>query len=249
MSGWPDGVGRLILEETDSTNAEAMRRAEAASRAPIWIMARRQTAGRGRRGRAWASPAGNLAATLLTPHDGPARAAAALFAPVAGLAAADLCAAFLPAGRVALKWPNDVLAGGAKVAGILIESAGGTGGRALRVAVGVGVNLAHAPPPDESRHPATSVAAETGTAPDPEAALARLASRFAHWHALGRRDHGALIDAWRGRMAGIGRPIEARLGARTVSGRFEAVDAEGRLVLRTPAGLERIAAGDVFFAE
>lgn len=248
MTGWPAGADRLILDAVDSTNAEAARRAAEAPSRPLWVMARRQTAARGRQGRAWASPEGNLSATLLLGWDGPARDAAATLAPVAGLAAADLCAAFLPAGRVALKWPNDVLAGGAKLAGILIETVPPARGR-LRIAVGTGVNLAHAPPPSETRLPATSIAAETGRAPDPEAALTRLAAATARWLDLAGCDRSALISAWRRRMTGFGRPIEARLGAERLTGRFEAVDDDGRLVLRTPLGLQRIAAADVFFAE
>jgi len=251
MTTWPEGTGRVILDETDSTNAEARRRAEAGATGPLWIMARRQTAARGRQGRAWAAPAGNLSATLLTPCTGGPARAVRLLAPVAGLAAADLAAAHLPPGRVALKWPNDVLAGGRKLAGILIESVGPPA--TPFYAVGIGMNLAHHPAPEETRLPATSIAAEIGAeigaAPDPEAALTRLAAAFAAWAALGQRDHGALVAAWRGRLAGIGRPIEARLGTTSVRGIFDTVDANGRLVLRTPSGLQTISAADVFLAE
>src|SRR3984957_6921346 len=105
------------LEEIDSTNAEARRRAEAGARGPLWITAKRQTAGRGRRGRAWETGAGNLAATLLIHTDKPpAEAAQVSF--VAALAVADLAAAFVPASLVSLKWPNDPMIAGKKTAGI-----------------------------------------------------------------------------------------------------------------------------------
>lgn len=245
-TGWPGGADRLILETVDSTNAEAARRAAGPLDRPLWIMARRQSAGRGRQGRAWESPAGNLSATFLTRFAGTPREAASLFAPAAGLAVADLAAETVAPDRIQLKWPNDVLLDGKKLAGILIESHAASGG--LRIAVGIGVNLAAAPEAADTRWPATALA-EHGAPPEPEAALGLLAAALARWEALGQSDHAALIRAWRGRLMGLGRRIEARLGPRSLQGLFEAVDDDGLLVLRTPSGLQRIAAADVFFAE
>src|SRR5258708_39940625 len=125
------------LDTVDSTNAEALRRARAGERGPLWIVARQQSAGRGRRGRAWVSPPGNLHATLLLTDPAPAAAAPQLGF-VAGLALVDAAAAAAPllASRLALKWPNDLLCGARKIAGILIEGEGSP----LTVAVGIGVN-------------------------------------------------------------------------------------------------------------
>ena len=109
------------LDEVDSTNAEARRRADAGDRGPRWITASRQTAGRGRRGRAWETGAGNLAATYLA-HTAKPPAEAAQVSFVAALAVADLAAAYVPAALVSLKWPNDPMIAGRKTAGILVES-------------------------------------------------------------------------------------------------------------------------------
>ena len=151
-------------DELDSTNAEARRRAEAGEGGPVWITAAAQTAGRGRRGRAWSTRRGNLAATLLTVTDRPAAEAAQLSF-VAALAACDLADTCLGPGAARLKWPNDVLVHGRKAVGVLVESGGRTDGR-LWLAVGIGVNLAHAP--QDVERPATAFA-EYMAGPPPEA--------------------------------------------------------------------------------
>src|SRR5690349_9275296 len=131
------------LDEIDSTNAEARRRAEAGDSGPVWITAERQTAGRGRRGRSWETGKGNLAATLLcVTQKPPVEAAQVSF--VAALAVADLAAAFVPAALVSLKWPNDPMIAGRKASGILVESGPHPGG-GLWLAIGIGVNLATPP--------------------------------------------------------------------------------------------------------
>ena len=146
-------------DEIDSTNAEARRRAEAGAGGPVWITAAVQTAGRGRRGRAWSTERGNLAATLLMTTDlPPAEAAQVSF--VAALAACDLADACLGQGAARLKWPNDVLVHGRKAVGILVESGARQDAR-LWLAVGIGVNLKHAPTnverPATAEVPGTSV--------------------------------------------------------------------------------------------
>ena len=241
----------LLLEQTDSTNAEARRRAEAGETGPLWITARRQTAGRGRRGRTWQSDAGNLAATLLlTTRKSPAEAAQITF--IAALAVADLLDAFAPPSLVTIKWPNDVILAGEKAAGVLVESGGHpTGG--LWLAVGIGVNLAHAPA--DTERPATSLAqhlrGDVAGPPTAEAAGARLALAFAvwleRWCALGFEP---ILDAWQARTTGLNGPAIARLGHETVEGRAEGVAADGALKLRLADGsLRLISAGDVFFGE
>jgi BirA family biotin operon repressor/biotin-[acetyl-CoA-carboxylase] ligase len=233
-------------EELDSTNAEARRRAEAGEGGPVWIIATRQTAGRGRRGRAWLTETGNLAATLLTTTDAPPAEAAQLSF-VAALAAADLAETCLGPGAPRLKWPNDVLVFGKKAVGILVESGARADGR-LWLAVGIGINLAHAP--TDVDRPATAFADHmAGRPPKPLDALEVLATRFEAWRKLWATQGFAPIAAgWTARAHGLGEPCEARLPNRTVCGIAEGLDPDGALRLRLDDGaLERITAGDVFF--
>lgn len=244
----------IHLDNVDSTNADALRRARGGAWGPLWVVAATQTAGRGRRGRAWASPPGNLYASLLLVDPAPAPVAPQL-AFVAGLAVHDACAALAPGfgDALKLKWPNDLLCRGAKIAGILIEGEGGPAiGAALAVTapavvvIGIGVNCRHHP--DAVEHPATDFAAQGA----PLAASALLdalrramAARLAEW------DRGAgfaaIRDAWLARAGGLGQAVRARLPDREVSGIFEALDQAGRLILRLPDGRrEVITAGEVF---
>ncbi len=244
MAGWPAGYDRLILDETDSTNAEARRRMGAPG--PLWIAARKQTAARGRQGRGWSAPRGNLSATLLIGRDEtPGELAKLSFH--ASLAVADLFAHFAPGAEIAPQWPTDSLLNGKKAAGILLENFGPGGGHAANLAIGIGINLAHHPDPAGSRWPPTSLAAETGTAPGFEDALEVLAGRLDFW--LGVGDFATVRTAWLARATHLGRRIEARLPDRTLTGIFEDVDAGGALVLRTPHGTRRIAAADIHFPE
>lgn len=238
----------LWLDVVDSTNAEARRRAEAGEAGPLWIAARRQTAGRGRRGRTWSTGEGNLAATLLTASPlAPAQAAGVSF--VAALAAADLAAAFAPEALVALKWPNDVLLDGRKLSGILVESGPRPGG--VWLAVGVGVNLATYPLDVEL--PAAALAdhlrPDQPRPPTPEEALAVLAEAFERWAATwANAGLGPILDAWAARAPGIPGPCRVRLPGETLDGVAEGLDTDGRLRLRLADGSQRlIAAGDVFF--
>ncbi len=244
MAHWPAGHDRLILDTTDSTNEEARRRAPAA--APLWILARKQTAGRGRLGRDWSSPRGNLSATLLIGRDqAPGELAKLSFH--ASLAVADLLAHFAPGAEIATKWPNDALLNGSKAAGILLENFGPGGGHKANLAIGIGIYLAHHPDPAASRWPPTSLLAETGRAPGIEEALLVLADRLDHW--LGIGDFATIRAAWLARASHLGQRIEARLANQTLTGIFEDVDAEGALVLRTSNGTRRIAAADIHFPE
>lgn len=235
-------------EELDSTNAEARRRAEAGDAGPVWIMARRQSAGRGRRGRAWDSPTGNLATTLLTATSkAPAEAAQVSF--VAALAVADLAEAFLGKGAGRLKWPNDLLIQGRKAAGILVES-GSLPDGGLWLAVGIGVNLAQFPADVE--RPATAFSAHmAGPVPSPDDALKVLAEAFERWFQLWNREGFApLASAWSDRAWGLGEPCEARLPNQVHRGIAEGLDTDGALKLRLDGGaILRITAGDVFFGE
>lgn len=210
-------------------------------------MARRQTAGRGRRGRAWETGSGNLAATLLLATDRPPVEAAQISF-VAALAVADLAASLVPPSLVSLKWPNDLLVAGRKAAGILVESGPSLAGAGLWLAVGCGVNLAR--PPEASERPATALADHRqAPPPPPEEALKTLAAAFDHWRGVWDREGFAPIAAaWTTRAHGLGQACEARLGSETVHGIAEGLESDGALRLRLPDGsVRRITAGDVFF--
>jgi BirA family biotin operon repressor/biotin-[acetyl-CoA-carboxylase] ligase len=236
------------FDQIDSTNAEARRLAEAGEMGPLWIAARRQTEGRGRRGRAWVTAEGNLAATLLAVTDkDPAEAAQLSF--VTGLAVADLAMDFVDEKLVALKWPNDVLLAGAKLAGILIES-GRRADRALWLAIGAGVNLRSAP--DLPGYPAVALAdhVPADAIPSPEAALDLLSAAMTRW--IGRWLAGGFApvrQAWLEHAFGIGETCTARLAeGRSLQGVAEGLDEDGALLLRLESGeVRRITAGDVFF--
>jgi BirA family biotin operon repressor/biotin-[acetyl-CoA-carboxylase] ligase len=235
----------LILDEVDSTNAEARRRAEAGETGPLWIAARRQSAGRGRRGRVWETGEGNLAATRLEISDRPP-AEAAQISFVAALAVSDLAGRYVAADRVKLKWPNDVLIDAEKAAGVLVES-GPLAAGGLWLATGIGVNLAWAPVlPDRAT---TSLAACGVTPPTPADALDVLAVAFEHWSDVWRvAGFAAIGRAWTERAYGLGGPCVARPGTEVVEGVAEGLDIDGALRLRLQSGaVRRISAGDVFF--
>jgi len=243
---WPSGYRRLHFATIDSTNEEARRLAERGEPGPVWIQADMQTAGRGRRGRAWDSPSGNLAATLFLRPGKPAGDCAQLSF-VAALAVSDALTAVSSAIDVRLKWPNDVLANGKKIAGILLESASAGRDTPSWLAVGIGVNLARFP--DETEFPATSLVALGARAPLAEDFLTVLAAAFAKWYeAWTGRGFAEIRDAWLARAAGLGTRIRARLQNEEIFGVFEGIDEKGALVLRTDMARARvIAAGDVFF--
>ncbi|MGL4541525.1 MAG: biotin--[acetyl-CoA-carboxylase] ligase [Polymorphobacter sp.] len=225
------------LDETGSTNDWLAAQAGAADGS--WVRAVRQTAARGRRGRVWSSPPGNLYASVLTrpqPGEGPSQQLSFVAAVALDLALQR----WVPAARLALKWPNDVLLGGVKVSGILLE--GGSGA----TIIGFGVNLVTYPA--DSERPATSLRAQGYAAPDAHAAALALAEAFAHTRALWRDTGFEVIRAaWLARAAGLGAPLVARLGAETLTGTFDDLDCDGALRLRFDDGSSRaIHAGEVF---
>jgi len=242
LNGWPQGYALARHAELDSTNSEARRLAEQGERGPVWIMALRQTAGRGRRGRSWETLTGNLAATLLLrPQNTPGPVGQLSFA--AALAVADVAAHVAPSAPVTVKWPNDVLVEGKKAAGILLES--GTDASGGWLAVGIGINLAAAP--EGTEFPATALAAFAAP-PSPDEGLTLLAARFAHWYD-GWMSGGfeTLRAAWLARAGGLGLPIRARLPNETRHGVFEGIDANGALLLNEQGRVTPISAGEVFF--
>jgi BirA family transcriptional regulator, biotin operon repressor / biotin---[acetyl-CoA-carboxylase] ligase len=237
------GVRHITYETLGSTNAEALALARAGERGPLWITALSQSAGRGRRGSQWVSPPGNLHATLLLVEPSPPDIAPQLSF-VAALAVHDAvatCASHLgPSLKV--KWPNDLLLDGAKVAGILIE---GASKPAFAVAIGIGVNCAAHP--EDAAFPATDLVA-MGAPVTPDALLTALAEamqkRLLQWN---RGQGFAAIRAdWLTHAAGLGETLRVRLPERELSGRFKGLDESGRLLLEQPGGITAITAGEVF---
>ncbi len=229
--------------ELDSTNSEAARLAQAGEAGPLWVVADRQTAGRGRRGRVWQGASENLAATLLLTTDkAPAQAAQMAF--VAALALADMAGAFVADDLIRVKWPNDLLVGGGKAGGVLIESgAAQLGG--LWLAVGVGANLAQAP--TDTPYPATSLAAHGG-APSLETALEALDAGFARWLEVWEsQGFDPIRAAWTARAHGIGEACTVSFGDRKITGIHTGLDVDGALLLHVGAAVQRITAGDVIF--
>lgn len=240
----------IAYDEVDSTNTIAKRlcAAEASDRTLVW--ARRQTAGRGRLQRTWISPTGNLYLSLILRPQVAAREATALTF-VAAVAVADAVAAVLsdeatdPA-PVRCKWPNDVLVGGRKIAGILLESATTAHGRLEWVIVGIGINVASHPPPSQTIYPATSLAAEGASAITLEAVLDTLCrcldDRLRQWTDGG---FAAVRTAWIAMAHDLGRAIAVDCGGAPVCGVFRGLDEDGALVIEGDDGVRRISAGDV----
>lgn len=249
MAPWPKGVLREIHPALDSTNAEALRRAAAGATAPLWLLALEQTAARGRRGRSWAQPPGNFAASLLLFAESSAAAAQRSFVAALGLFDALIDATGRPE-LFALKWPNDVLLTGRKLAGILLETGGPAGGP-LALAMGFGVNLRAAPGAEALEPGATppiSLVDGAGVSLPPPEFLDLLAPAVDVWERRYRTDGFApLRAAWLARAARLGETMTARLPGREIEGRFETIDDTGALVLVTAEGRVALPAGEVFF--
>ena len=255
-----EGYRLEAFPSVGSTNAVAIERARQGDAGRSWFVSKRQEAGRGRRGRAWETPEGNLAATLLMLPDADIKRAATLGF-VAGLALADALEAVAPGrtvrvgvdggasasgGRFELKWPNDVLADGAKLSGILLESTMLDGHR-YAVAIGIGVNVVSHP--SDVPYPATSLAA-LGVACDAERLFLALSDAWVENARLwaGGRGLPAVRDRWLVRAAGLGAEVAVRVEGKVVRGVFETIDDECRFVIRDPDGVRlSIAAGDVHF--
>lgn len=232
------------LASVASTNDVVLERALAGEPEGLVVRALEQRQGRGRHGRDWASPAGNLYVSILLRPGRPMHEVASL-ALVAGLSLADTLEA-LAKGRFVprLKWPNDVLVDDAKLAGILLESATSRG--APFVVVGIGVNVESSP--HSLPYPATSLTA-LGVAVSAETVLEGLTSHLeADYAAWQRAGFSALRERWLGHARGQGSSITVKVGEHAVSGVLQTVDAAGRLVLETAAGRRLLDAGELFFA-
>lgn len=249
VSMWPQGYGRRVLAQVDSTNAHAQQIAETVS-GPEWILALDQTASRARRGRGWSFPQGNFAATLLLhPKEPPATVALRSF--VAALALRETFVA--ATGReenFALKWPNDVLLNGGKVAGILLESVGAKSGVA-HLAIGFGVNLVAAPSisqVEENAMRPVALLGETGINIPPESFLDLLAVSYARFeNQFVTFGFAPIREAWLRHATRLGKVITARTGRNETIGTFETIDEVGNLVLSTAKGRATISAADVYF--
>jgi len=235
------------FDQIGSTNSEAMERARAGERGPMWFVTSEQTAGRGRRHRPWIAPRGNLAASVLETLDvAPAVAATLGFA--AGLALeAALRAVSGPACiGFSLKWPNDVLAGSAKLTGILLE-AEAIPGKGLAVVVGMGTNVIAAP--EGTPTPATSLRA-LGVETSAEQLFTALSDGWIECRGIWDegKGFGEIRRRWLALAAGLGQPVAVHTGHATVSGIFDTIDDTGCMIVRTSTG-DRvpISAGDVHF--
>ncbi|HKV14392.1 MAG TPA: biotin--[acetyl-CoA-carboxylase] ligase [Reyranella sp.] len=232
----PDGWTLVALQSVGSTNDEAARLADSGAAEGTVVWAREQIGGRGRRGRRWASPVGNLYSSTILRPDCPAQRATELGF-VATLAVADIVP---PSRAVRVKWPNDVLVDGGKVAGILPESAIGQDGKTEHVVMGIGVNVGFAPDLPEMRYRAAMLGGTVERAL--EKLTAALATRLAQW----RQNGFETVRAdWLAKAGPIGLDVDVKLGEELVRGRFAGIDGDGALLLETPAGPRKIVAGEL----
>lgn len=205
----------------------------------LWLRAERQSGGRGRQGRQWSSPAGNLYASTLVrlrPGDPPAPSLAL----VAAVAIQEAVAFHAAGARVAIKWPNDLMADGAKLCGILLERIDDA------VVIGFGVNVAAVP--EALGRPVTSLAALTGAAPDPAVLLEMLADSFSRWLERWRMEGiGPIRARWLAEAHPLGTALSAKTPEGPIEGLFDGLDEGGALRLRLADGaVHVIHAGDVF---
>ncbi len=260
----PSGTGLSVFDDIDSTNALALRAAREGRTGPHWFLAKSQSAGRGRQGREWHSDAGNLFASLLVsvsckPEDIPQLsfvAALGVHDALAAMMEAELAPVIRGADhkngrndiggikRLSLKWPNDILLGGKKLAGILLETSS-TGAPVRQAVIGIGLNLAHCPEIKEK--PATCLA-DCNISITPQKALSCLAASFDKrlWHWRQGRNFAGIRKDWLERAEGIGKTYSAISQNKNLSGVFENIDKDGALILRLASGEKRrITSGEV----
>ena len=243
----PGGYDLRVFDVLDSTNAECRRAADGGERGNLWIVAKSQTSGKGRRGREWVSRSGNLFASLLYKLDCDLRTASELSF-VTALAVRDTVADLLQnSDAVTCKWPNDILVRGHKISGILLETAGHGGEAPSHVIIGIGVNIRHHP--DDAQFPATNLKSETGADIPYEQVMQSLASSMARWtEAWQKAGFSVIRKAWKSHASGLGQEIIVRLPGEELTGRFIDLDDSGALILEFGEERRHITAGDVFFA-
>ncbi|HUS96080.1 MAG TPA: biotin--[acetyl-CoA-carboxylase] ligase, partial [Hyphomicrobiaceae bacterium] len=233
-----DPIPIIEFDQIDSTNSEAMRRAASGERGPVWFRSDRQITGRGRSGRAWSSPPGNLSATLMFVPGAPIEVLYQLSL-VTGVAMHDaVSAAFIGNGKqpppnLRLKWPNDVLIGNAKLAGILIESTS-FGGKLVAM-IGCGLNITVIPPIDNR---IVTRLADHGVAPPASEFLEILSQSISKWLRLWNRGQGfpGIRAAWLERAGNLGGPMSIQTAEGETRGRFSGIDPEGALLLADETG-------------
>ena len=240
----PNFFSLIEFESVGSTNDEARSHAENGAPAGTIVWAKQQISGRGRRGRAWKSPIGNLyCSVILRPEVSPAVAAQLSF--VTALALGEGLLDFLPpSAKLQYKWPNDVLIDGQKLAGILLESQIGEQGNLDWLLIGTGVNVASSPV--DTDRPATNltrVGMKLSVTDVFTAYIRAFATWLVMWETVGFEP---VREAWLKRAIGLGEAIEVRLSNETLRGKFETLDTSGSLVLTTPQGRQLISAGEVF---
>ena len=239
------GYRLVAFDEVGSTNTEAMARARAGERGPIWFVTTQQTAGRGRRHRPWVAPRGNLASSILEVMQvAPSVAATLGFA--AGLAL-EAALRRLGAGgpQFSLKWPNDVLADSHKLSGILLEAE--SIGDSLAVVVGIGTNVVASP--EGTPTPATSLRA-LGMDVDAETLFAALSDGWAEFRGIWDNGRGfaEIRRLWLARAAGLGQAVAIKSGGSAIEGTFDTIDEQGCMIVRTASGARvPVTAGDVYF--
>lgn len=235
----------IFLDSVASTNDEIKQRARAGAPEGTLVVAREQRAGRGRGGRQWTSKPGNLYMSLLLRPTGSAGTVAQISF-LAAIALADALDQVAPDLTPRLKWPNDVLVGGAKISGILLESSALSGGGVDWLVLGMGVNVAHHP--DDAGQAATSLHANGTADCTAYSLLAALAPALGHWLDIWKEAGFApLRQAWLARAAGLRGPIRVRLPKEEFEGTFRDLDSDGSLIVELPGGaLRHVTAGEVF---
>ena len=241
MAALASGARLEIFETLDSTSLEAKRRAASGDRGPLWIAALYQSAGYGRRGSEWRQQDGDVAATyLFAPDAAPDTLPELSF--VAALAVFDAIRRFAPEAPLSVKWPNDILAGGGKIAGILLELAGAPAKPV--VMLGVGVNIVSAPKGLE--YPSARLVDLAPTPPHPRAFVETLDEAFAaHRGVWARAGFSAIRTEWLGRAAHLGERIKVRLPSENLEGVFTDLDLGGALILDCDGERRAVSAGAV----
>ena len=246
----PSGYALACFDHIDSTNAEALRRAENGQSAPLWIVAKEQSSGRGRRGRTWITASGNLFATLLLEwHEEVAHLSELSF--VAAVACGDMLEKLIEKSgchsEVALKWPNDILLNSAKVGGILIETSSvNNSGESTAVAIGIGLNIA-AHPGEALAYPVTDFA-KAGLAISAGEVFELLAVSFEQYFTLWQNGAGfsRIKQRWLALGPAIGQKLKINTGSGMITGEFNGLDDHGRLLLRLRDGSQQVVvSGDV----
>jgi BirA family biotin operon repressor/biotin-[acetyl-CoA-carboxylase] ligase len=242
----PPAYRLVALESVGSTNEEARRLAREGAEDGTLVWAREQTKGRGRSGRSWVSPPGNLYLSLVLRPDCPPAAASQLGFVAALGAGHGLAEVIPPMIDLRYKWPNDILLNRRKVGGILLETESAGADRLDWLVLGLGINVRERPP--ETGFPATSLREEGDLETTVENVLGAFARHFLSWVNRWLDDGFAPVRAaWRKSAIGIGEPIRVRLPKSELEGMFEDIDEDGALLLRQSGTVRRITAGDVFF--